>query len=115
MIVVAQVQRRQRALPLRMITLQTAHPLAHIGQSLAPIPALEQIPQRVRVEDPDIPALAGHLDRLMPHSGIEDRRDGIYEGPTHGWTNENIGGTFVQSRIESENENGRASDQLSRL
>lgn len=98
-----------------MIALQAAHPLAHIGQSLAPVPALEQIPERVRIEDPDIATMTAHLDRLMPDGSIEDRGDGIYEGPTHGWTNENIGGTFVQSRIESENGNGRAGDQLSRL
>lgn len=115
MIVVAHFQSRQRPLPLGVVALQTAHPLPHLGQPLAPIAPLEEIPERVRVEYPDIPAMTGHLDRLMPHRGIKDRRYGIYEGPTHGWTNENSSGTFAQSRIESEMKDGRASKELSRL
>lgn len=84
-----QFQRRERPLPLRIVALQAPHPLAHRGQLVVPSFPLEQIPERVRIEDADVPALARHLHGVMPTSDIEQAADGVNEGPTHDSTDEN--------------------------
>ena len=71
-------QRRERPRSFRIVALQTPHALAHLGQPVVPSLALEKIPERVRIEDADVPALARHLHRVMPTRDIEQGADGVH-------------------------------------
>lgn len=54
------------------------------------------MPKRVRIEDADIPALARHLDGVMPAGDVEKVADKVNETPSHGLPNENRSGTLTQ-------------------
>lgn len=78
MIFVAQLDRRERPLSLGDIALQAPHAALDVAQPVIPSAALEQPPQRMRIEDADIAAPARHLDRAMPHRRVEQVADGVH-------------------------------------
>ena len=78
MVLVAQLDRRGRPLPLGDIALQAPHAALDVAQPVVPAAALEQPPQRMRIEDADIAAPARHLDRVMPHGRVEQVADGVH-------------------------------------
>ena len=78
MIFVAQLDHRGRPFALRDIALQAPHAALDVAQPVVPPAALEQPPQRMRIEDADIAAPARHLDRAVPHGRVEQVADGVH-------------------------------------
>ena len=78
MVLVAQLDRRGRPLPLGDIALQAPHAALDVAQPVVPPAALEEPPQRMRIEDADIAAPARYLDRPMPHGRVEQVADGVH-------------------------------------
>ena len=78
MIFVAQLDRRGRPLSVGDIALQAPHAALDVAQPIIPAAALEQPPQRMRIEDANIAAPARHLDRVVPHGRIEQVADGVH-------------------------------------